>query len=71
MIFAAVASNLVASVPKRLARELSPMTGMATFSIPLELPQYTVVANWHRRWNEDPAHRWLRTRIAETISDQP
>ena len=69
-VFAAAASNLVACVPERLARELAPMTGLATFTIPLELPQYTVVAAWHRRWNEDPGHRWLRTRIAETISDQ-
>lgn len=64
-------ADLVATVPGRLARELAAMTGMVTFAIPLALWRYTVVAAWHRRWNEDPTHRWLRTRIAAAISAQP
>ncbi len=69
--FAAASSDLVATVPGRLAMELAAMTGMVTLAIPLDLPHYTVVAAWHRRWNEDLAHRWLRTRIAAAISAQP
>jgi DNA-binding transcriptional LysR family regulator len=33
---------------------------------PLEIPGFDVVAVWHRRLHGDPAHRWLRGRLAQT-----
>jgi DNA-binding transcriptional LysR family regulator len=35
---------------------------------PVEVPGFDVVAVWHPRMHDDPAHRWLRTRLARTAS---
>ena len=33
---------------------------------PFEIPGFDVVAVWHPRVHDDPAHRWLRGRLAQT-----
>ena len=66
--FAAASSNLVASIPKRLAEELVRVSVLRLFAIPLDLPRYTVIAAWHRRFTADPAHAWLRDQVATVLS---
>lgn len=40
--------------------------------LPLEVPAAIVRQFWHRRFHDDPANRWLRTRIAALkLSDVP
>jgi hypothetical protein len=33
---------------------------------PVEVPGFDVIAVWHPRVDKDIAHRWLRSRLAET-----
>src|SRR5258705_4752920 len=33
---------------------------------PFKIPGFDVVAVWHSRVHDDPAHRWLRGRLAQT-----
>ena len=65
--FAAATSELVAAVPGRLALGLCAETSLRMFKIPLKLPDYSVVAAWHRRLSEDSAHQWLRENIASGL----
>ncbi len=52
------ASDLIATVPKRHTEALR--TGMLAFTLPVELPRFTVSLLWHPRSDGDAAHRWLR-----------
>ena len=35
--------------------------------VPLDLPTADVELRWHRRVDDDPASRWLRDRLRDTI----
>jgi DNA-binding transcriptional LysR family regulator len=41
--------------------------GLRTFRIPLNLPPFDLGMAWHPRNAADPAHRWFRARLAETV----
>jgi DNA-binding transcriptional LysR family regulator len=64
-------SSMLASMPSRLASHL--MRDFASTRIPLaekapaiaELPMYMV---WHRRFQKDPAHLWLRAQMEQTVA---
>jgi len=56
-------SDLIATVPER--HTLALRAGMATFPIPVALPEFTVSLLWHPRSDGDPAHRWLRACVRE------
>jgi DNA-binding transcriptional LysR family regulator len=55
--------DLVAFVPSRLVR--ADDERLVRLTPPLEVPGFDVIAVWHPRVDRDPAHRWLRTRLAE------
>ncbi|MES2584569.1 MAG: LysR family transcriptional regulator [Pseudomonadota bacterium] len=63
----AKASDLVATVPERHTGNLR--AGMHSFSLPLDIPAFTVSLLWHPRMQADPAHRWLRGCIREVCGD--
>ncbi len=52
------ATDLVACVHERHTGNL--YAGMHSFTIPLDLPRFTVSLLWHPRLDGDMAHRWLR-----------
>jgi DNA-binding transcriptional LysR family regulator len=55
--------DLIAVVPERL---LSGGAGAyRTFVPPVDIPGFDVIAVWHARVHRDPAHRWLRQKLAE------
>ncbi|GEO18144.1 LysR family transcriptional regulator [Microvirga aerophila] len=65
-------SELLASMPNLLSQGL--MRTFASISLPLKtvgtdgfvaLPMYMA---WHRRFQQDPAHQWLRNLLEETAS---
>lgn len=51
-------TELVATVPERHTEGLR--KGMHTFSLPVEIPLFTISMLWHPRMDGDLAHRWLR-----------
>jgi DNA-binding transcriptional LysR family regulator len=59
--------DLIAVVPERLLG--GRMSGLRSFAPPLAIPGFGVVALWHARLHQDPAHRWLREQIAATARD--
>ncbi|WP_198971639.1 hypothetical protein [Xylophilus sp. ASV27] len=58
-------SDMVASMPSRLARRMKGMARVDVFDIPLELPTFDVRMLWHPRTMGSPAHEWLRALIVE------
>jgi DNA-binding transcriptional LysR family regulator len=56
--------DLIAVVPERVLR--GRMAGLRAFAPPLAVPGFGVILLWHPRLHNDPAHRWLRARLAET-----
>jgi DNA-binding transcriptional LysR family regulator len=57
-----LAADLVAVLP---ARAVAKRRDIATRKPPIAIPDFDVMAVWHSRVHADPAHRWLRERLAE------
>lgn len=62
---AVAGSELVATVPLTLARWAAERWPLRVLEPPLSLPAYQEVAMWHERMSANPAHCWLRERVAE------
>lgn len=56
-------SDLIAQVSDRST--LSFREGVTAFTLPVDLPDFTVSMLWHPRMDADPAHRWLRACLRE------
>lgn len=63
------ATDHVLTTPARLARLYAPLHGLRTFRPPLPLDSFEIAMLWHPRTHDDPGHRWLRARIAESTED--
>lgn len=57
-------SDLVATLPRRLAERVAGHLGLAVRDVPLELGTFTLSQVWHARRHRDPGHAWLREIIA-------
>ncbi|HWT18715.1 MAG TPA: LysR family transcriptional regulator [Variovorax sp.] len=58
-------SDLIATVPKRVAQMLVSIAAVRLLAPPFELPAFAIKQHWHERFHLDPANRWLRSMIAE------
>jgi DNA-binding transcriptional LysR family regulator len=58
-------SDLVATVPERVAQMLVSIAAVRLLAPPFELPAFAIKQHWHERFHLDPANRWLRSMIAE------
>jgi DNA-binding transcriptional LysR family regulator len=56
-------SDLVATVPERLAQALAEPFGLSYLRHPAKLPEIAINLFWHERYNKDPAIAWLRSLI--------
>ncbi|UPA24285.1 LysR family transcriptional regulator [Shinella oryzae] len=59
-------SNLIAQVSDRATAAFR--DGVASFALPVDLPDFTVSMLWHPRMDADPAHRWLRACFREVCT---
>lgn len=62
-LFLVKGSDLIATVPERHTEGLR--AGLASFPLPITIPDITVSLFWHPRFDADPAHRWLREILRE------
>ena len=58
-------TDLVATVPERIAQMLVRIANGKALAPPFELPTFAIKPHWHERYQQDPANRWLRSVIAE------
>lgn len=59
------ASELVATVPERLAQPLVEPFGLAYLSHPVKLPEIAINVFWHAKAHKSPANQWLRGVVFE------
>ena len=61
-------SDLIATVPERLARAQAENFGLVVREPPAAPRPFTVSASWHRRARRDPAVRWLVERVSAALA---
>jgi DNA-binding transcriptional LysR family regulator len=57
-------TDLVAMLPSRLVRNTS---ALRVVEPPVDVPGYEMAMLWHERSHRDPAHRWLREYITNSV----
>lgn len=65
------ASDMIVTIPARVARALAKPLRLALLEAPLELPGFTMSMVWHERAHQDPAQRFLReqlTRVSQALA---
>lgn len=58
-------SDMILSLPRRLAQRIALSAPVEIFELPLEINRFTPSMIWHERHHDDPAHSWLRQLIVE------
>jgi DNA-binding transcriptional LysR family regulator len=66
--FIVSASDLIATVPERLAFEFNKRLKLQVLPAPVAIPPFRLMMLWHERTHTDPAHTWLRNLIAGTAA---
>ena len=62
-------SDLVAVVPSNLATLVAEHVKLQLIAPPVRFPAFEVSMAWHRRFQQDPARRWLRETFASLFAD--
>ena len=60
-------SDMILTVPKRLATRLAKISKTRMLEPPIELVEFRYIQVWHPRLDSDPTHQWLR-RMMVSIS---
>ena len=59
--------RLVATVPSQFADAVAKDLGLSLYRLPIEVHVPEIRMYWHRRHDQNPAHRWLRNQIATAM----
>ena len=62
-------TNMVATVPERLAQRMVEPFGLSYVSHPAALPEVAINVFWHAKLHKDPANQWLRGLLFEMYAD--
>ena len=63
-------TDLIATVPERLADRLIEPFGLAKVSHPAKLPEIAINLFWHAKYHREPANRWLRGLVFDLFGGQ-
>jgi DNA-binding transcriptional LysR family regulator len=64
-------SNLITTVPERLAQKLAEPFGLAHRPHPVALPEVAINVFWHAKVHQSGANQWLRTTVFELFGGKP
>jgi DNA-binding transcriptional LysR family regulator len=59
-------SELLLTAPSLLIRYFAELVPLQVLRPPIDLPTFPEEAYWHQRFDEDPAHTWLRNLVQKT-----
>jgi DNA-binding transcriptional LysR family regulator len=62
-------SDLVVTVPQKLAERAAAPFGLEWATPPLDLPPLQTNIFWHRRFSQDPGNQWLRGLLADVFAE--
>ncbi|HYG87676.1 MAG TPA: LysR family transcriptional regulator [Azospirillum sp.] len=57
-------TDLIITLPRRLAHRLAGMADVEVLEPPLPLDSFAITQLWHERRHDDPEHAWLRAAVA-------
>lgn len=60
-------SDMIATVPEKLAQSLSEPFGLVWRTHPVALPQIAINCFWHGRFHRDAGNQWLRALVFESF----
>lgn len=63
------ATDMIATVPERLAERLTGPFGLRALAHPAPLPEIAISLFWHAKVHGDPANQWLRRLIVARFAD--
>ena len=66
--FMVASSDLIATVPERIARRFAKSLKLQVLPVPITMPPFRLAMLWHERIHTDPAHVWMRRLISETAA---
>jgi DNA-binding transcriptional LysR family regulator len=69
--FVLASTDMISTLPHSVAVPLCPVAGTIMLSTPIHLPPLSIALYWHERYQNDPAHTWLRQCIASVFEAQP
>lgn len=61
-------SDLIATVPARLARGLAEVLPLQVLESPLNVPDMRIGVFWHERTHKEASHRWFRQMLSEVAA---
>jgi DNA-binding transcriptional LysR family regulator len=61
-------TDLIVTLPGRLAQLATAALGLRRFDPPLDLPPFAIQMAWHIGVDDDAASRWLREELASTLT---
>lgn len=62
-------TDLLLTVPERMAKVVLQHSDMQIVPFPLDLPRYEIYLMWHANMDNDPANRWLREQVIEAFAE--
>lgn len=62
-------TDLVVTVPRKLAERAAPPFGLEFVAPPLKLPALQTNVFWHRRFHQDAGNQWLRNLVAQRFAE--
>jgi DNA-binding transcriptional LysR family regulator len=68
IVLVLVGSDLLVVMPRRVARDLSVICPVVVKELPFPSPQISLSMIWHRRVDNQPAHRWLRDMVRASVA---
>ena len=71
MLAVTARSDMIATVPERLARHYAHGLQLQILPFPVAIPPVPIYALWPDAQNGDPAHRWLRQQLADSLDTEP
>ena len=60
-------TDLISTVPSRVATHFAQGLPILAYDLPLPLPAPDFAMYWHPRSQEDAGHKWFRNKIAELL----
>lgn len=60
-------TDLIVTIPKRLADVLQGHGRFRVFRTPMPLPRYSIKQHWHARYHNDLGNQWLRSQISKVL----
>ena len=62
-------TDLIATVPERMAERMAKPFGLNYVEHPVKLPQIAINLFWHAKYHKDTANQWIRSTMFELYAD--